>query len=86
MKIGYHRKFQKSFKKLPPNLKQKTIETIEIFLQNPNDRRIKNHKLKGKLKKFRAICVAFDLRIVFEEGTNYVDVLFLDIGSHTVYK
>lgn len=82
MKIIYHRNFERKFKKLPAELKEKTIKTIDKFSKNAFDKSLKNHPLKGLLLGKRAISVTGDLRIIFEQLDGHVVVLMLDIGTH----
>ena len=82
MKIKYHKKFEKRFKKLSPSLKDKTVSAIRKFIENPFDKTLGNHPLAGKLQGKRAFSVAGNIRIVFEEYDNYVLVIMLDVGSH----
>lgn len=82
MEIRYHKKFEKSFKQLPLGLKEKTIEAIKKFTENPQDKILKNHPLKGNLKGKRAFSVTGNCRVIFEEYDNYVLVIMLDVGSH----
>ena len=82
MNIQYHRVFTKRFKKLPKKLKSKTLETITRFTNDPHDKLLRNHSLKGSQQKRRAISVTGDVRIIFEEYENYTFVLMLDIGTH----
>lgn len=87
MMVKYHKTFEKQFKKLSKKLKEKTINTIDIFINNHKDKRLLNHKLKGTLIEKRAIYVSPDLRIIFEEIDDYALVVFLDIGNHRhIYK
>jgi len=87
MKIKYHKKFEKQFKRLPAKTKNKVIEIVELFLVDPHNKKLLNHKLKGSLRDKRAISLNVDLRIIFEEFDNYTIVIFLDIGTHNrVYK
>jgi len=83
MKIKYHKKFEKRFKKLSPSLKSKTILAVEKFIKNPSDKTLSNHPLTGKLQGKRAFSVTGDVRVVFEEHDNYVLVVMLDVGGHS---
>jgi addiction module RelE/StbE family toxin len=83
MRIRYHKKFEKRFKKLPPSLKKKTISAIRKFVKDPFDKTLANHPLTGKLLGKRAFSVTGDIRIVFEEYNSYVLVIMLDVGSHS---
>lgn len=82
MKIQYARLFEKRFKKLSPKLKEKVVQVIEKFSQNPHDKTLNNHPLKGKLEGKRALSVTGDMRIIFCEYDRYVVVLMLDVGTH----
>lgn len=74
MKIIYHKKFEKRFKKLSPDLREKVISAIQCFS--------KNHALTGNLSGKRAFSVTSNVRIIFEEYNNYILVMVLDVGSH----
>jgi len=82
MKIKYHKRFEKQFKKLPEKIKNKVLEVIEIFVNDPHDKKLLNHNLKGNLLGKKAISVNSDLRIIFEEFDSYTLVIFLDLGTH----
>lgn len=87
MKIIFHKKFEKSYRKLSAKLQIKVDETLEIFQSNPFDQRLRNHALKDDLKGKRALSVTGDIRIIFEEHENYTFVYLLHVGKHTqVYK
>ncbi|MCK5510617.1 type II toxin-antitoxin system mRNA interferase toxin, RelE/StbE family [Candidatus Parcubacteria bacterium] len=87
MKIKYHKRFEKQFKKLLDRDKKKVINVIEIFVKNVEHLNLRNHKLKGNLAGKRAISAGSDLRIIFEEFDSYTLVIFLDLGKHNrVYK
>jgi len=82
MQIKFHKRFEKSLKKLSPDLKKKTIEAIEKFTKNPKDKLSRNHSLKAKMKGKRAFSVTGDCRVIFEEVDGYIIVVMLDVGSH----
>ena len=87
MKIKYHKRFEKQFKKLLSRDKKKVINVIEIFVENVEHLSLHKHKLKGSLAGKRAISAGSDLRIIFEEFDGYTLVIFLDLGKHNrVYK
>lgn len=53
---------------------------MEIFVSDPFDRRLRTHKLSGKLKELWSFSVTYDNRIIFYfEGEKAV---FIDIGTH----
>ncbi|MBD3270116.1 type II toxin-antitoxin system mRNA interferase toxin, RelE/StbE family [Candidatus Peregrinibacteria bacterium] len=82
MRIRYHKSFLKSYRKLDVITKGKVKNAIVLFCQNPKDVRLYNHGLKGRLFGKRAIKVTGDVRIIFEEYDDYLEVLFLDVGTH----
>ena len=82
MKLQYHKDFEKSFKKLSPKLKQKSINAIKKFVKPPHCPTLKNHALKGQLNGKRAFSVTGDVRVIFEEKDNYIVVIMLNVGIH----
>ena len=87
MKIKYHKNFEKQFKKLNQSKKDKVLLIMDIFINNPNNKQLLNHTLKGALLGKRSMSVSFDLRIIFEEFDDYTLVIFLDLGTYNrVYK
>jgi len=87
MKIVYHKRFEKQYKKLIDKDKEKANKALEIFINNPNDTKLNNHCLKGSLIGKKAISAAPNLRLIFEEFDDYALVIFLDLGKHNrVYE
>ncbi len=87
MNIKYHKRFEKRYRKLTSKDKRKVINCIKLFVENPRNKRLRNHALKGTLADKRAISAGPDLRLIFEESGEYVVVIFLDLGKHNrVYK
>lgn len=69
-----------------PNLKKTIFQHIKWFKQNPNDTRLDNHHLTGRMEGKWAFSISDDIRIVYEWlGKN--TVRFLAIGDHKkVYR
>lgn len=84
MKIYYHPQFFKSYKLLDKDIKRKAEIKEKIFRENPFNFSLKTHKLKGELKNQRSFYIDNQYRILFE--FNNSDVIFLDIGTHKIYK
>jgi addiction module RelE/StbE family toxin len=82
MQIIYSKRFDKSFAKLEKKKQQKVMEAIALFQKKPTDISLKNHKLSGNKKGLRAFSAGGDLRVVFLEEGNYVQVLMINVGSH----
>jgi addiction module RelE/StbE family toxin len=83
MDIIFHKKFVKAFEKLTLKQQQKVDEIITIFRLNPQDDRLDNHALHGQEKGNRSISAGGDLRLIFEEVSNYETVIFYRVGSHS---
>ena len=77
--------FEKQYKKLPIKVKELAREKEKIFRVNPFDKQLRTHKLHGKEKELLAFWINFHYRIKFI----FLDsetVLFLEIGTHGIYK
>jgi len=84
-RIEISTRYKKSFRKLPSRIQRKAISRIKIFKENPFSRQLKTHPLSGKEKECWAFWVDYKYRIKFlflSRG----EVLFLDIGTHDIYK
>lgn len=81
MPILYAPHFLKSWGKLKPDLQKKAKRQIELFILNPKDPSLKNHKLHGTQKEAWAFSITQNYRLVYTyyEG----DVVFLRIGPHS---
>ena len=85
MIIGYKPSFVREFKKLPTDPQDEALEKIELFKDVKNHKKLKVHKLKGRLGKFYSFSVTYSHRIVFCYETK-TEVVFLAIGDHDVYR
>lgn len=77
--------FEKHYKKLPKRIKEKSKEKEKIFRENPFDQQLKTHKLSGREKQTWAFWIDYTYRIKFIFLSDE-EVLFLDIGTHKIYK
>jgi mRNA-degrading endonuclease YafQ of YafQ-DinJ toxin-antitoxin module len=84
-RIEVSSRFKKSFRRLPPKIQRKAISRIKLFKGNPFDPRLKTHPLSGKEKECWAFWIDYRYRIKFI-FLNGDEVLFLDIGTHDIYK
>lgn len=85
MIIGYKPSFIREFKKLPIEVQDDALDKIELFKNIENHKKLKVHKLKGKLEGYYSFSVTYSHRIVFKYETKN-EVVFLAIGDHGVYK
>ncbi|PIP52530.1 type II toxin-antitoxin system mRNA interferase toxin, RelE/StbE family [Candidatus Beckwithbacteria bacterium CG_4_10_14_0_2_um_filter_47_25] len=87
VKIEFSSAFSRHLKKLNPQIRKKLPALMVIFSGDPFHRRLKTHKLTGKLKDKYAFSLAPNLRIVFTFIDNNQTALFIDIGAHNqVYR
>jgi mRNA-degrading endonuclease YafQ of YafQ-DinJ toxin-antitoxin module len=77
--------YKKSFRKFPFRIGEKAIFKIKVFKENSFDPRLKTHSLSGKEKECWAFWVDYHYRIKFIFLSDE-EVLFLDIGTHEIYR
>ena len=70
---------------LHPKIQEKAIEKISIFKENPYDSRLDTHKLHGEDKDAWAFSITdhYRIKFTFQSGDK---ALFLEIGTHDIYK
>ena len=79
------RKFEKQYKKLPKDVKDTAKKKELIFRENPFAIQLRTHKLSGKDEGAWAFWIKYSYRIKFI-FLNDGEVLFLEIGTHEIYK
>lgn len=84
-KILYSSQFEKSFRKIPENIAQLFNDKQSFFILNSFNPLLKTHKLKGKLKEYYSFSVNLEYRVIFKIVSKG-KILFLDIGTHEIYK
>jgi len=85
MRITVSPRFEKNYKSLPKRIKQKAKEQELFFRKNPFDPCLKTHRLTGREKEAWAFSINYSYRIKFIFLTED-EVLFLDVGTHEIYK
>ena len=85
MEIYYSNRFARGYRKLPLSIKKIAEEKEKIFRENPLDKRLKAHKLKGGLKNFWSFSISSNHRIIFE-FISKKEIWFHLIGTHDIYK
>ncbi len=84
MRVLYHPKFAREYRKLPDHIKDAAEEKEQLLRQDPFHPKLKTHKRKGALKGFWAFSINQKYRIIFdftEEG----NVRFYSVGNHDIY-
>ena len=83
--VHFSPQFFKSFEKLPRLIQTQAKKKDEWFRQNPFDRRLNTHKLKGKLAGIWSYSINNAYRVLFR-FLNDNEVIYYDIGTHAIYK
>ncbi len=86
MNIDYARSFDQQYKKLPKFRKHQVRDAIELFIDDPFSKALRNHPLKDRWIGHRSITVDNDLRIHYRELKNNW-TLMVAVGTHDeLYK
>ena len=85
MKIAYAPPFFRQLKRLEKDLQEEVFDTIELVEQNIENKSLKAHKLKGRLKGRYSLSVNYRTRIVFKYLSKQ-EIVLLAVGNHDVYK
>lgn len=84
MIITRHKFFVKHFKtRILQNKKlvDRFQKRLAIFINNPQETILKDHQLKGDMRKYRAFWIKGDLRVSYKRiGKN--EVMLMDVGTH----
>ena len=84
--VKFHKDFEKQFAKLPKKRRDKAIDTIDLFLDEPMESSLRNHALKAEWSGYRSISAGGDFRLHFKM-IDQSTVLFVAIGTHNqLYK
>lgn len=84
LNVAYTPHFIRQFKTLEISLQEEVLEKIELFKDKKNHRRLKVHKLTGRLSKRHSFSVNYKIRIVFVYF-HKVEAILLAVGSHVIY-
>ena len=84
MRVIYHPKFAREYKRLTNIIKDQAEEKEKIFRDNPFDPKLKTHKLKGPLSGFWSFSVNQKYRIIFDFADKNT-VHFYSVGDHDIY-
>jgi addiction module RelE/StbE family toxin len=82
MKAEFHKDFDKQLGRLPEKQREKAIDVIASFLDDPTAVSLRNHALIGQWAGYRSISAGGDLRLHFQmvdADTAY----FVAIGTHS---
>ncbi len=85
MKIDFHKKFNKKFKKFPKKVREQFYEKLAIFEINQFDPLLNNHPVHYPYEGCKSINITGDIRALYEVKDD--TAIFIRIGSHSeLYK
>jgi addiction module RelE/StbE family toxin len=86
MTLAFTKTFDKQFEKLPQKLQLRVKATLIMFLDDPSNRKLRNHKLVGNYLSIRSISAGGDLRLHYQLTSDDV-AEFESLGTHSqLYK
>lgn len=86
MEVSFAPAFVRQLKSLSDGLQEETLEKIEMFRDPKNHRKLKVHKLRGRLNGRYGFSVNFSARIVFcYLKIKPKEACLLAIGDHEIY-
>lgn len=81
----FDRKFKKYFSILGKTDRDEAMNALEVFRNNPFDKKLSTHKLNGALKDYWAFSLDHRHRIIFRLLKNS-EVFLVDVGGHDIYR
>lgn len=86
MNIVFHKRFEKMMRKLPPKIRDKAVERVALFSEDPTSRLLRIHALYTPYKGSYSIDITGDYRAIYELVDDET-ALFTHIGTHSqLYK
>lgn len=88
IKVIYTASFIRELKRVGQRDKQlyeEVLEKMEFFKDRKNHKRLRVHKLHGRLANYLSFSINYRFRIVFEFKAKNTCVLH-DIGDHEIYR
>lgn len=84
-KIYYSNYFYAALNKISDKAKMDFLKKESFFIKNPFHPSLKTHKLHGKYKDYYAFQINYQYRLMFK-FLNDNEVIFVNIGTHEIYK
>ena len=84
MQLNTKKSFDKMYHKLQPKDKLKVRDSVNLFLINPTDKKLRNHSVSPKYPWCRSIDAGFDLRIILREDEQWYQIVtLLKVWTHS---
>ena len=80
--VAFTKRFEKEFKKLDDRQKAVFYLKLALWMDNPHDKSLRDHALKGKYIGYRSVDITYDLRALYYTKGD-VEVIFGFIGTHS---
>lgn len=84
-KIHYTSHYLKAYQRLPLQIRRIQNKKEQWFRECPFDVRLKTHKLKGRYQRLYSYWITRSLRVLFR-FISRDEVIFYDIGTHSIYR
>lgn len=81
MNVSSTKKFKKQYSKLHVKIQDRFDSRVLLFMEDPTNRILRVHSLKGRYKDYYSIDISGDIRAIYtrkEDG-----VIFEIIGTHS---
>ncbi|OGZ28322.1 MAG: hypothetical protein A2931_01285 [Candidatus Niyogibacteria bacterium RIFCSPLOWO2_01_FULL_45_48] len=85
MKIFYSSKFVREYEQLPVKVQDAAENRTLIFRKNLFDKRLRTHKLSGRMNRYWSFSVDYKYRIIFEFASENI-IWFHSVGDHSIYQ
>ncbi|CAN5773391.1 hypothetical protein BH11PAT2_BH11PAT2_10380 [soil metagenome] len=82
MTVLYTKKFLKQYQKLSQEIQDKVNSRIGIFIENPQNPSLHNHRLHGSFVHYRSINITGDYRVLYYLMDNET-AEFTAVGTHS---
>lgn len=82
MRYSASKNFEKQFKRLNAQTKDKVIKRLEVFIEDPFQTSLRNHELHGEWSSYRSINITGDVRAIYKDIDGII-AHFVAIGSHS---
>lgn len=79
-RVDFTNLFNKQRREAPLEIKIAFREVLELFLEDPNNIALRNHKLTGKYSGIHSIDITDDWRALYREEEERV--VFVELGTH----
>lgn len=81
MHLHFSNRYNKEYRKLPTQIKERADDKIRLFVIDPFHSQLNNHPLDGEYKGHRSINITGDYRALFQTKGNIC--IFVRIGTHS---